>query len=204
MYNNKNVMLYSKIKTKHRQVAVYRFTHGSHSAYYFDNGSKVAAASSSNSFVQPLKGKLQVSSPFGGREHPIRGGYQRHTGVDLKASYNTPVYAIFDGVVVRASPYYGYGNCIDIRHPSGYSSRYAHLSRYAVRNGLKVKKGQLIGYTGSTGVSTGSHLHLELARNNTLLNPLNTKMIPGEAATVPNVGSFNLLKRRIEKIVSTK
>jgi hypothetical protein len=204
MYNNKNVMLYSKIKTKYRQVAVYKFTHGNHSAYYFENGARVITAANSNSFVQPLRGKLHISSSFGSRVHPIRGGYQRHTGVDLKASYNTPVFAIFDGVVVKASPYCGYGNCIDIKHPFGYSSRYAHLSRYAVRSGSKVKRGQLIGYTGSTGISTGSHLHLELARNNILLNPLNTKMIPNEVPTVPSIGSFNLLKKRIEKIASAR
>jgi hypothetical protein len=204
MYSNKNVMLYSKIKTKRHQAAVYKFTHGNHSAYYFENGVKVITHANSNSFVQPLKGKLHVSSAFGSRVHPVRGGYQKHTGVDLKAPYGTPVFAIFDGVVVKASPYYGYGNCIDIKHPFGYSSRYGHLSRYAVRYGAKVKKGQLIGYTGSTGISTGAHLHLELARNNTLLNPLHTKMVPNEVPLVPNVGSFNLLKKRIEKIAITK
>jgi murein DD-endopeptidase MepM/ murein hydrolase activator NlpD len=204
IYDNKNVMLYSKIQTKYHQTAVYKFTQKNHSAYYFANGAKVVTRANSNSFIQPLRGKLHVSSGFGNRIHPVRGGYQRHTGVDLKASYGTPVFAIFDGVVARASPYYGYGNCIDIKHPFGYSSRYGHLSRYAVRYGSKVKRGQLIGYTGSTGISTGAHLHLELAKNSALLNPLNAKMISNEVQTVPNIGSFNLLKKHIEKIVAAK
>jgi murein DD-endopeptidase MepM/ murein hydrolase activator NlpD len=205
VYSQKNVMLYSKITTKYRQFAVYRFNQGANnSSYYFDNGEKVVARSSSNHFAQPLKGKLCVSSAFGRRFHPITGKRHYHSGVDFRVSYGAPVYAIFDGVVTRASRYYGYGNCIDIKHPAGYSSRYGHLSKFMVRSGARVKKGQLIGFTGSTGVSSGDHLHLELARNDRVLNPLSLKMIPGEAPTVQNRGSFQALKRRIERITAGK
>jgi murein DD-endopeptidase MepM/ murein hydrolase activator NlpD len=200
IYSPKNVMLYAKIITKRSQTTVYRFTTGANSAYFFENGAKVAARTNSNSFAPPLKGKLHVSSAFGSRVHPIRGVYQRHTGVDLSAPHGTPVYAVFDGVVTRASPYYGYGNCIDVRHSSGYSSRYGHLSRYAVRSGAKVKRNQLIGYIGSTGTSTGAHLHLELARNNRVINPLSVKMLPDEVSSVPNMKNFNILKEQIEKL----
>ncbi|MDR2645721.1 MAG: M23 family metallopeptidase [Holosporaceae bacterium] len=199
IYSSKNVMLYSKIVTQRRKVAVYKFHQGKGSAYYFENGVKVAQNTRSNSFVPPLKGRLHVSSPFGSRKHPVYGRNHCHTGVDLSAPYGTPVYAIFDGIVTRASPYYGYGNCVDVRHASGYSSRYGHLSRYAVRCGTRVKKNQLIGYIGASGTSTGSHLHLELAKNNRVVNPLSVKMIPDEVAAVPNMKGFNALKKQIEK-----
>jgi murein DD-endopeptidase MepM/ murein hydrolase activator NlpD len=124
--------------------------------------------------------------------------------VDLIAAHGTPVYAVFDGVVTRASRYYGYGNCVDIQHASSYSSRYGHLSRCSVRCGARVRKGQLIGYSGSTGTSTGPHLHLELAKNNRVINPLSVKMIPEESGTVPHMGNFNILKKQISKIVNDK
>jgi murein DD-endopeptidase MepM/ murein hydrolase activator NlpD len=204
LYNSKNVMLYSKIITKRKQASVYRMTDKSGSSYYFDNGVKIAARSNSNVFAPPLKGKLCVSSAFGTRVHPIRHVKHVHTGVDLKAQYGTPVYAIFDGIVVRASPYEGYGNCIDVCHSSAYKSRYAHLSRYAVRYGAKVKKGQLIGYTGSTGTSTGPHLHLELAKNDSVVNPLSVKMMPIEPEMFSDMRAFGAFKKQVEKIFLTK
>jgi hypothetical protein len=204
IYDSKNVMLYSRIITKRKQASVYRVTEKTGSFYCFDTGVKVMQKLNSNAFVPPLKGKLCVSSAFGARVHPIRHVRHMHTGVDLKAQYGSPVYAIFDGVVTRASPYDGYGNCIDINHSSGYSSRYAHLSKYAVRSGARVKKGQLIGYTGSSGTSTGPHLHLELAKNNSVLNPLSIKMMPIEVQTVSNMTAFGILKKKIEKISLTK
>jgi murein DD-endopeptidase MepM/ murein hydrolase activator NlpD len=203
-YNSKNVMLYSKITTKRKQASVYRMTDKSGSSYYFDNGVKIAARSNSNVFAPPLKGKLCVSSAFGSRIHPIKRMRLMHTGVDLKAQHGTPVYAIFDGVVTRASPYDGYGNCIDVHHSSTYSSRYAHLSRYAVRYGTKVKRGQLIGYTGSTGTSTGPHLHFELAKNDSVVNPLSVKMMPVELETFSDMRAFNTFKKQVEKIFLTK
>jgi murein DD-endopeptidase MepM/ murein hydrolase activator NlpD len=204
IYNSKNIVLYSKIITKHKQASIYRVADKSGAAYYSDKGVKLAVKTNSNVFAPPLKGKLMVSSAFGARVHPIKRVRHIHTGVDLRAPYGAPVYAIFDGVVTRASPYEGYGNCIDIRHHSNFTSRYGHLSKYIVRCGTQVKKGQVIGYIGSSGTSTGPHLHLELARNNSLLNPLSVKMMPDEAQTVPNMKAFVALKKQIEKISLTK
>jgi murein DD-endopeptidase MepM/ murein hydrolase activator NlpD len=204
MYDKKNVMLYAKITAKCGQATVYRVANGTNFAYYFDNGVKVAQKSDSRFFGQPLRGRLHVTSNFGGRAHPVRGSYHWHTGVDLKASHGDPIYAIYDGVVTRASSYYGYGNCVDIAHNSGYKSRYGHLSRYAVRCGMRVKKRQIIGYIGSTGTSTGPHLHLELARNNKVLNPLSVKMMPSEDEMIPNMKKFKALKTQIERISAAK
>lgn len=197
-FDGKRNLLYSKIKTKKKESSIYKFEK---EGYFFENGEKLAAGTS-GTFGMPLKGKLKISSPYGVRKHPIFKRYHRHTGVDFSAGYGTPVYAVCDGKVTRASNYSGYGKCIDISHRSGYSSRYGHLSRYAVRVGSQVKKGQLIGFSGSSGFSTGPHLHLELARNNSVINPLSVKMIPAEVKKVSNARKFTALKKYFQNLAA--
>lgn len=199
LYSKKNEMLYAKITTKKGDFSVYRFANGKSSSYYFANGDKTRSVAQNKSFGLPLNGKLSVSDKFGWRRHPFTGQYQNHTGVDLRAPYGSPVLAVYDGVVTRASYYCGYGHCIDIKHASGYSSRYAHLSKYSVRVGGKVRKGQVIGSVGSSGVSTGPHLHLELARNNAVLNPFSVKMMPTEKPSVGDKFKFEIFKKKISK-----
>lgn len=201
IYSKNKQMIYARITTKRTSVAVYRFTKGRNSSYYFENGEKCHYYSKDSSFGQPLAGRLSISDRFGRRRHPITGRIHNHSGIDFRAPYGAPVYAIQDGIVKRASTFSGYGRCVDIQHSSGYSSRYAHLSRYAVRYGSIVKKGQVIGYIGLTGVTTGPHLHLELARYNRTINPLNIKMIPTPKALVPNRLQFNLLKKQINNVI---
>lgn len=203
LYSKKNEMLYAKIKTKRKEVAVYRVTSGKNNTYCFANGELLnKVLSSGDTFGQPLRGRLVVSDRFGMRRHPITGILHHHNGVDLRANYGEPVYAIYDGIISRASPYYGYGNCVDIKHPQNYSSRYAHLSRIAVRFGQYVKKGQLLGYAGATGRVTGTHLHLELAKNNKVMNPMNVKMLQAEKKVVSNIDmkQFNSFKNAVNRI----
>ena len=202
IYGKNREMIYARITTKRANIAAYRFTNGRDSSYYFENGEKCNYYSRGSSFGQPLAGRLSVTDKFGRRRHPITGRIHNHSGVDLRASYGTPVYAIQDGIVKRASTFSGYGRCVDIQHSGGYSSRYAHLSRYAVRYGSLVRKGQIIGYVGTSGVTTGAHLHLELARNNRVINPFSVKMIPTPKAIVPNRSRFNFLKKQINNAVS--
>lgn len=202
IYGKNKEMIYVRISTKRASIAAYRFTNGRDSSYYFENGEKCNYYSRGSNFGQPLAGRLSVTDKFGMRKHPITGRIHNHSGVDLRASYGTPVYAIQDGIVKRASTFSGYGRCVDIQHSCGYSSRYAHLSRYSVRYGSLVKKGQIIGYVGTSGVTTGSHLHLELARNNRVINPFSVKMIPTPKAIVPNRSQFNFLKKQINNAVS--
>ncbi|GHT95642.1 hypothetical protein FACS1894122_13310 [Alphaproteobacteria bacterium] len=208
LYSKKNELLYSKISTKHREVALYRFSDGKAFSYFFANGERVQqrANASASFFGAPLSGKLLISDPYGRRKHPVTGRYHVHTGVDFRAPYGSPVYAIYDGVVTRASYYSGYGHCVDIRHPNGYSSRYGHLSKYAVRCGTKVKKGQVIGSLGSSGISTGPHVHLELARNNVVMNPLHIKMMPTTTAkqVVSNMKAFRSFIGRVDSILKSK
>jgi murein DD-endopeptidase MepM/ murein hydrolase activator NlpD len=104
----------------------------------------------------------RLTSDYGMRTHPVLGGRRNHKGVDLAQPTGTPVYATADGLVSKAEPFSSYGNYIQIEHGGELQTRYAHLAGYAVAAGQQVTKGQLIGYVGSTGRSTGPHLHYEV------------------------------------------
>ena len=120
--------------------------------------------------IWPVAGWL--SSTFGDRPDPFDGDQNFHPGIDISADRGTPVYATADGTVESASYSGNYGNLIVIGHGFGIATRYGHLSRYAVRSGQIVKRGDLIGYVGSTGRSTSAHLHYEVTLNGRLINPL--------------------------------
>lgn len=125
--------------------------------------------------IIPLKESeiSQISSYFGYRTDPIYKIAKFHSGVDLAAPTGTLVHAPGDGVVEKLeSNHWGYGNMLTLNHGYGYKTRYAHLSKFAVQQGQKVKRGQVIGYVGSTGKSTGSHLHYEVMKNGELTDPM--------------------------------
>ena len=119
----------------------------------------------------PLPGRLEVTSPFGPRIDPFLGRPALHTGVDLRDDYGAPVRATADGTVSLASADGGYGNLVEIDHGNGLSTRYAHLSSFAVRPGQKIKAGAIIGRIGETGRATGPHLHYETRINGEPVNP---------------------------------
>lgn len=119
----------------------------------------------------PLEG-AQLTSGYGMRSHPVLGGRRQHQGIDLAAPSGTPVYATADGVVGRADWYSSYGLYISVNHGAAMETRYAHLSRLAVTAGDFVKKGDIIGYVGSTGRSTGPHLHYEVRVEGVAVNPI--------------------------------
>jgi hypothetical protein len=127
----------------------------------------------------------KITSHFGMRFHPIRKIRCKHHGVDYAAPRGTPVSAVADGVVTIAGWVGGYGKLVEIRHKGVLSSRYGHLRAYGsgVKQGRRVRQGQTIGYVGSTGMSTGPHLHFEIRRNGSPVNPL--KVIPPRADPVP-------------------
>ena len=131
-----------------------------------------------------LKAPLRYSRITSGfsyaRFHPVTRSTDPHRAIDYAAPAGTPILATGDGVVKRASWNGGYGNLITIRHNDTWSTQYAHLSRYAVRAGERVEQGQVIGYVGSTGWSTGPHLHYEMIKNGTKVNPLKVEMPAGE------------------------
>jgi murein DD-endopeptidase MepM/ murein hydrolase activator NlpD len=122
-------------------------------------------------FAVPIPG-APITSGFGPRVHPIYGDVRIHTGVDFGASYGTPIRAAGDGVVVSAGPLGGYGNATVIDHGNGLATLYGHQSSIAVGPGQSVKRGQVIGYVGCTGLCTGPHLHFEVRVRGTPVDPM--------------------------------
>jgi len=122
--------------------------------------------------IRPIKNMYNVISGFGMRIHPILKTLRRHNGVDITAPHGTPIYATADGVVSSKQAPSGYGINIMIDHGYSYETLYAHMSKKTVRPGQKVKRGELIGYVGNTGFSVGSHLHYEVWKNGTPVNPV--------------------------------
>ena len=126
--------------------------------------------------IQPVRNEnlKQMASGFGYRTDPFTKARKMHEGMDFTAKTGTPIYATGDGVVARAdNTASGYGNHIVIRHGFGYETLYAHLSKYKARAGQRVKRGDVIGYVGSTGRSEGPHLHYEVHKDGKVVNPLN-------------------------------
>lgn len=116
-----------------------------------------------------------VTSRFGMRQHPLLRGLRMHSGVDLAAPMGSPVVAAADGVVAFANWNGSYGLLVRVEHGGGFESRFAHLSRILVAPGQKVTKGQLVGLVGSTGRSTGAHLHYEVRKNGLAIDPLRVR-----------------------------
>ena len=144
--------------------------------------------------IQPLSGKnlRRGISGFGSRIHPIYKIRKMHSGIDFSAPTGTSVYATGNGKVTKTDSDHGYGRHIEIDHGYGYKTLYAHLSKFAVRKGKRVKRGDLIGYVGNTGASTGPHLHYEVLKNNRSVNPVNffyNDLTPREYAEMLKVAS---------------
>ena len=118
-----------------------------------------------------------ISSRYGMRRHPILGYRRMHAGLDFRAGYGTPIVAVTDGRVSGAGRMGGCGNAVRLNHAGGLATRYCHMSRIAVRSGQSVRRGQVIGYVGSTGLSTGPHLHYEMYRNGRSINPASVNFV---------------------------
>lgn len=144
------------------------------SGSYYDFG----GASLKGAFLRTALKFTRISSTFGMRKHPVHGVWRGHSGVDYAARSGTPIHATADGVVEFKGSKRGYGNTIILKHHNGYSTLYAHQSRYAkgLKKGDKVSQGQLIGYVGSTGWATGPHLHYEFRVNNKPIDPLSVEL----------------------------
>lgn len=146
-----------------------------------------------------------VRSPFGYRKHPILGYVRLHPGVDWAAPRGTPIMAAGNGTVEKTGWTSGYGNFTLIRHTNGYETAYGHQSSIArgIRPGIKVKQGQVIGYVGSTGLSTGPHLHYEVRINNTPVDPLRVRLPRGRVLQGTMLASFQQEKARIDTLIGT-
>ena len=151
----------------------------------------------------PING-ARLSSNFGMRKHPILGFNKMHKGTDFAAKEGTPIMASGDGKIIRARWCGGGGNCVKIKHNSSYSTIYAHLSKFAagIKEGVRVKQGRIIGYVGSTGMSTGPHLHYEVIENKKKINSQKLKLPSGKTLSGENRKLFEVAKIKIDVLKS--
>jgi len=175
-----------------RERALYRFETAGGTVDYFDDGGKSARRSLMRT---PING-ARLSSGFGSRKHPILGFTKMHTGTDFAAPRGTPIYAAGGGTVEYAGHHGGYGLYVRIRHNGTYKTAYAHMSGIArgVRNGTRVQQGQVIGYVGSTGRSTGPHLHYEVIRNGRFINSRTMHLPSGKQLAGEELAAFQVAK----------
>lgn len=133
----------------------------------------------------PIGGPLDISSEFGVRRNPFGGfSYETHEGIDFIGPYGTPIFATADGVVTRSEYYGGYGNTVTVKHGYGYETLYAHLSKLAVTSGAKVERGDVVGYLGNTGRSSGPHLHYSVYYRGNAVNPRKVMKIDQDMSVV--------------------
>ena len=170
-------ILYAHMSVNGREISLYKFGNDKDYGYFDINAKSVEKAL----MKTPING-ARLSSPFGMRKHPILGFNKKHTGTDFAAKEGTPIMASGSGTISRAKWCGGGGNCIKIKHNSTYSTIYAHMKNFAkgLRVGKKVKQGQIIGYVGSTGMSTGPHLHYEVIVNGKKVNSQKLKLPSGK------------------------
>ena len=183
-------IVYAALMLGKTKVELYRFKDSSGNVDYYDEKGMALKKTLDR---KPLEHrKARVSSKFGSRFHPILKKYAMHSGVDYAAPMGSKVYASGDGVITKAKWVNGYGNYVVIRHNSEYSTGYGHLKGYAkgIRPGVRVKQGQVIAYVGSTGRSTGPHLHFEVIKNGQKVDPLKIKAATGENLSGAKLTAF--------------
>lgn len=179
-----------------KPLKIYRYVDKSGRAdYYNEKGESVRKAL----LRTPIPG-ARITSRFGNRMHPILGYSKMHRGVDFGAAIGTPIYAAGDGTVDFAGTKGGYGNYLRLKHSNGYSTAYAHLSRFArgMRSGKKVSQGQIIAYVGNSGMSTGPHLHYEVLVKGNQVNPSGVKFKTGNILGGKELASFKKIKEQVE------
>ncbi len=194
-------ILFANLKLSGQDNAFYYFDKKGSEGHYDKNGKSVKKAL----MKTPING-ARLSSPFGMRKHPIDGFNKMHKGTDFAAPMGTPIMASGDGVVKKASWCGGGGNCVVIKHNSTYQTIYAHMSKFAtgIRSGVRVKQGQIIGYVGSTGKSTGPHLHYEVVVNGKKINSQTLRLPSGKILKGENRKIFETNKIKLDVLKSEK
>jgi murein DD-endopeptidase MepM/ murein hydrolase activator NlpD len=186
---------YARLHVAGRVLEAFRFERDGEAAFFTREGESL------RKFLlrTPVSG-ARMSSGFGMRRHPILGYNRMHRGVDFAAPTGTPIYAAGDGRLARVGRHGGYGNYVRIEHGGGYATAYAHLSRFAagMRAGRRVQQGEVIGYVGSTGRSTGPHLHFEVLKNGEQVDPLGVAQPPAENLAGAALAAFRREVRAVE------
>ncbi len=188
---------YAGLDQGRRKVRLVRWTAaGERNADWFDAAGQVERR---GNMGMPVAGR--VTSNYGMRMHPLLGFMRMHKGLDIAAPYGAPILAARDGRVATAGRNAGYGNFVKLNHAGGIASGYGHMSRIAVRSGQQVRQGQVIGYVGSTGMSTGPHLHWEVWRNGQAINPRSISFASVARLSGSNLAAF---KRQVAALTSVR
>jgi murein DD-endopeptidase MepM/ murein hydrolase activator NlpD len=190
-------VLFASLTVAGEELAIYRHkTRDGRTDYYDRDGESIRRAL----LLTPIDG-ARLTSGFGMRMHPILGYSKMHKGVDFGAPVGTPIYAAGNGVVEEVGPHGAYGNYIRIRHNTNITTAYAHLSRFAktVRRGSRVEQGEVIGYVGSTGRSTGAHLHYEVMKGGHQVNPKAADLPTGEKLQGRELQAFEQTVRNTDR-----
>jgi len=193
-------IIYSNLNIQGNDLNLYKFILGNKEIDYFDENGR---SMRKTLMKTPING-ARLSSPFGKRKHPILGFTKMHTGTDFAAPTGTPIMASGDGVVTRAQWCGGGGNCVKIKHNSTYQTVYAHMSKFGrgIKKGVKVRQGQIIGYVGSTGLSTGPHLHYEVIENGKKINSQKLRLPSGKTLKGEQRNRFEVNKIKIDVLKS--
>ena len=194
-------ILFANLKLSGQDNSLYYFDKEGSQGHYDKNGKSVKKAL----MKTPING-ARLSSPFGMRKHPIDGFNKMHKGTDFAAPMGTPIMASGDGIIKKAGWCGGGGNCVKIKHNSTYQTVYAHMSKFArgIKSGVRVKQGQTIGYVGSTGKSTGPHLHYEVIVNGKKVNSQKLKLPSGKILKNQERKLFETEKIKIDILKSEK
>ena len=193
-------IIYANLNTQNTDLQLYKFEYEKNKIDYFDESGKSIRKTLMKT---PING-ARLSSSFGKRKHPILGFTKMHTGTDFAAPKGTPIMASGHGIVVKSSWCGGGGNCVKIKHNSSYQTVYAHLSKFGrgIKKGVRVKQGQIIGYVGSTGLSTGPHLHYEVIENGRKINSQKLKLPSGKILKGNLRKKFEVNKIKIDVLKS--
>ncbi len=168
-------ILYAYLNVNNQEIRLYRFGKKNDYDFYDEKGRSIRKAL----MKTPING-ARLSSPFGNRKHPILGFTKHHNGTDFAAPTGTPIMASGNGTVITAGWCGNGGKCVRIRHNSSYTTGYGHMSKIATRTGRRVRQGQIIGYVGNTGMSTGPHLHYTVKYNGKFINSQKLKLPSGK------------------------
>jgi murein DD-endopeptidase MepM/ murein hydrolase activator NlpD len=199
--NSKAEVLYAVLTTSGETRKFYRYqTTDDNVVDYYDESGK----SAKKFLVRKPVSDGAVTSGFGGRNHPLLGFTKMHTGIDWASSMGTPIFAAGNGIIEKAGWEGGYGKYIRIRHANGYETAYGHLSGFArgMEQGKKVRQGQVIGYVGSTGLSTGAHLHYEILINGRFVDPMKVKLPRGRVLEGQALAGFEHERVRLEAMIN--
>ena len=192
-------IIFSDLKLSGTKNSLYYFEKKGSEGHYDENGKSVEKAL----MKTPING-ARLSSAFGMRKHPIDGFNKMHRGTDFAAPMGTPIMASGSGVITRARWCGGGGNCIKIKHNSTYETIYAHMKNFArgIKEGARIKQGQIIGYVGSTGNSTGPHLHYEVVVNGKKINSQKLKLPSGKILKLKERKEFEVVKIKLDVLKS--